>query len=83
MGRKRVKYLVCSDEKQDEQFFAGLNYILGNDNQLEDMYSFAACDYLIGPPSTYTMWASFYGSIPLFVVDTLDKPITLEGFHIC
>ena len=79
-GEKRVRFLVCSNEKQDEQLFEGLDYIWGSGNQLEDMYAFAACDYLIGPPSTYTMWASFYGSVPLHVVEALDIPLTPEGF---
>ena len=81
-GEKRVKFLICSNEKQNEDLFTGLNYIWGNDNQLEDMYAFAACDYLIGPPSTYTMWASFYGAVPLFVIEAKRQQVTLEGFKV-
>ncbi len=80
---KRVRYLICSNEKQDTRLFNGLNCTGGTGEQLEDMYAFAACDYLIGPPSTYTMWASFYGSVPLFVINDLHEPITLEGFTVC
>ena len=81
-GGARVRYLICSNEKQDECLFEGLDYVMGNADQLEDMYAFASCDYLIGPPSTYTMWASFYGSVPLFVIETLDTAITLKGFKL-
>lgn len=79
---KRVKYLICSNEKQDIDLFSEINCIFGNDNEIEDLYSFAQCDYLIGAPSTYTMWASFYGSVPLFIVDELKKPITIKEFRI-
>ena len=34
----------------------------------EDLFSLAKCDYLLGPPSTFSMWASFYGGHPLFVM---------------
>jgi hypothetical protein len=79
---KRVKFLICSNEAQDERLFAGLNYVLGNNHQLEDLYSFARCDLLIGPPSTYTLWASFYGAVPLFVLETAATPILADGFQI-
>ncbi len=81
-GTKRVRYLICSNEQQDQRLFEGLDYLFGNDHQLEDMYALAACDYLIGPPSTYTMWASFYGSVPLFTVEAPDALLTLEGFKV-
>jgi len=35
---------------------------------LEDLYSLAECDYIVGPPSTFSMWASYYGGHPLFVM---------------
>lgn len=79
---KRVRFLICSNARQDEKLFHGLDYIMGNNHQMEDMYSFARCDRLIGPPSTYTMWASFYGSVPLFIVHTPGEPILPEGFRI-
>jgi hypothetical protein len=82
-GGKRVRFLICSNAVQDERLFEGVHYILGNNHQLEDLYAFAQCDYLIGPPSTYTMWASFYGSVPLFTVLSTAEPVTDDGFKIC
>lgn len=82
MPEKRIRFLICSNEKQDEIIFQGLNYVLGNNNQLEDMYAFAQCDLLIGPPSTYTAWASFYGSVPLFTLRNATDQIHIDGFHI-
>jgi hypothetical protein len=82
MPEKRIKFLVCSNEKQDEGLFQGLNYILGNDHPLEDMYAFARCDFLIGPPSTYTAWASFYGSVPLLTLHSANDAFSFDDFHI-
>ncbi|MBW4055937.1 MAG: hypothetical protein HIU83_11170 [Proteobacteria bacterium] len=82
LGDKRIRFLICSNVTQDESVFAGLDYIMGNNHQLEDLYAFAQCDYLMGAPSTYTMWASFYGSVPLFTVNSIDEPISLDNFHI-
>lgn len=82
MPEKRIKFLICSNEKQDEGFFQGLNYLMGNNHQLEDMYAFARCDFLIGPPSSYTTWASFYGSVPLFTLHSANDVFSFEDFHI-
>jgi len=82
MPEKRVKFLICSNTKQDEQLFKGLNYVMGNNHPLEDMYAFAQCDFLIGPPSTYTAWASFYGSAPLFILYDTSVTFCSDDFLI-
>ncbi len=82
MPEKRIKFLICSNEEQDESVFQDLNYVMGDNHQLEDMYAFARCDFLIGPPSTYTTWASFYGSVPLFTLSTGSDAVSSDRFHI-
>jgi len=72
---KKVRFLICSNVKQDGQQFAAFDFTFGTNHFVEDMYAFAECDYLVGPPSTYTMWASFYGRTPLFMVDVIDREI--------
>ena len=79
---KRVKFLICSNMPQDETLFQGLNWVLGNHHLVEDMYALARCDYLIGPPSTFTMWASFYGAVPLFKIEAIDTPMDLARFQV-
>jgi hypothetical protein len=79
---RRVAFLICSDVKQDPQVFSRFRTSFGNDHIIEDMYSFAACDYIFGPPSTYTMWASFYGEVPLRLVTSSDWEPRLEDFRI-
>jgi hypothetical protein len=60
--------------------FAGLNVTFGTGDLIEDMYAFASCDYLIGAPSTFTMWASFYGKVPLNVIRSPDQTQKLTDF---
>ena len=47
--------------------FVLMDWTPGPGTEIGDLYSLAACDYIIGPPSTYTQWASFYGQVPRFV----------------
>jgi hypothetical protein len=73
---KEIVFLICSNEKVNIDFFntETTNAIAGPNHELLDMYALAACDYLIGPPSTFTMWASFYGNVPLYMMK--DKSVT-------
>lgn len=79
---RRVMFLICSNEKQSEGKFSSFRFILGNSHLVEDMYSLAKCDYIIGPPSTYSMWASFYGKVPLYFIENPDSTVSLSDFKI-
>ena len=77
---KRVGFLVCSNAEHEESVFGGLNFTFGTGHVLEDMYSLARCDFIAGPPSTYTLWASFYGKVPLYTVKDPSRSVALEDF---
>lgn len=47
----------------------------------EDQALMAQCDYLIGPPSTFTTWASFMGKVPLLHLLGADQPVRLRDFN--
>jgi hypothetical protein len=83
---KRVKFLIFSDEEQDTDLFtsAGLDFYFRSGHMMENLYSLAECDCLVTPPSTYGMWASFYGQTPLCIVDDPEHILSLPGsFAIC
>lgn len=82
VGSDRVSFLVCSDEKLDKSNFADFSVTFGSGVLLEDLYSLASCDYLIGPPSTYSMWASFYGEVPLHLILSSVQQIASDGFRV-
>lgn len=77
---QRVAFLICSDWPQDREMFAGLQVTFGTGDLIEDMYALAKCDYLIGAPSTFTMWASFYGKVPLNIIRQPDQSQKLTDF---
>jgi hypothetical protein len=79
-GNRKVGFLVCSNEKHEPQKFSGLRVFLGTGQPIEDMYGLAGCDYIMGPPSTYSMWASFYGEVPLYQFEDANRKISIEDF---
>jgi len=79
---ENIRFLVCSNSKFGEGDFNSLEYLPGTGHFVEDLYSLAQCDYLAGPPSTYTLWASFYGQVPLYAVRDINKVPALTDFEI-
>lgn len=76
----QVAFLIVSDEQQSAKVFEGQSFLFGDGNAIEDMYSLAACDYIVGPPSTFSGWASFYGRTPRYILKNSKGPISLEDF---
>ena len=72
----RVRFLLFSNEPIPAQDFAGFDTGRATNHPVEDLYAMAGCDYLLGPLSTYTMWASFYGRVPLCHLHRRDQPVT-------
>ncbi len=79
---KKFLFLICSNSHLKHEDFTGLPYILGTGREIEDLYAFSKCNYLVGPPSTFTMWASFYGNVPLYEVHHPDKAFSLADFKV-
>ena len=77
-----VSFLVCSNEPVPRETFRGLNVSYGNGHEVDDLYALANCDRLIGPPSTYGKWASFYGSVPRYEIVEPGRPVSPESFHV-
>lgn len=80
-GRK-VSFVVCSDEKIEGEIFEGLSTKFGPGHEVGDLYTLAECDYIIGPSSTYSLWASFYGKKPLYQMRNATEQISIENFRI-
>jgi len=81
---KRMLLLVCSNETFPLETICpdNITAVRGPGHELLDMYSLAHCHYLLGPPSTYTMWASFYGNVPLCEIKTPNQALSVKNFKV-
>ena len=79
---RNVSFLLCSDAPVQKDAFTGLDTIHGNGHELEDLLALAACDRLVGPPSTYSKWASYYGKVPRHEIFDPASPVTQESFDV-
>jgi hypothetical protein len=76
-----ASFFICSDEPIPPELVDGLDVTLGSGKVLEDLYGLAACDFLIGPPSTFSRWAAFYGDVPVHWIHTLREDPSYELFR--
>ncbi len=79
---KKLKFILASNEAFDIANFPIDNILKAPNHLIEDMYILSQCDYIFGPPSTYSMWASFYGQKPLLKFRTQDQEIKREDFQL-
>jgi len=77
---KNIKFLICSNLKQEPSLFKSFNCVFASGHLIEDMYALAECDCIVGPPSSYTMWASFYGEKPLYMIRDVRQAINMKDF---
>lgn len=77
--RKEAKIIIFSndvvDVKSDAMYSKSEWYI--------DHHLMTKCDLLIGPPSTFTLWASYLGKVPVFHVVDKDEDIKFDDFYVC
>ena len=65
-------YLICSDEPPPSDIFSALPVRVGQRSPMTDLYALASCKLVLGPPSSFGSWASFYGKVPRVVLEAGD-----------
>lgn len=80
---KPVRFFVASNEHIALSDFAPLTvFAQQGGDMMVDLIGLSHCDYIIGPPSTYSQWASFYGRKPMKMIYSKDERLCLDDFII-
>jgi len=62
-----TSFFFASNEKIDKTQFSEFRLFDAHCTKaVEDMYALSLCDYVMGPFSTFSGWASFYGQVPYY-----------------
>jgi hypothetical protein len=78
---KTCAFIICSNEPvKKESYPKELLLITGARHFITDLYCLAACNGIIGPPSTFSGWASFYGKVPIHSIQSKGDIIYLENY---
>ena len=64
---KDINFIICTNDNSvhSSELLSGVDIIHNRGSDLSDLCILSFCDYIVGPPSTFSGWASFYGSVPL------------------
>lgn len=79
---KIATFLVCSDEPQNSAQAADLTVTLSAMGPVQDLWALSRCDLMLGPPSTFSAWAAFLGSVPLWEIADPQQEPAPDGFRI-
>lgn len=82
---KRVQVFICGndphlDRSLYRQALPQVEVHFPQGNPGEDLYLLSRCDWLIGPPSTFTLVASMYHDLPLHWILDAGQPLTPASF---
>ena len=76
-----TRFLVFSDETPPAEAFEGLDWRRGPGHPVSDMTAMSLCDAILGPPSTFSGWASFMGHVPRLQIKSRDQVVRSQHFR--
>ena len=80
---KNIGFFICSDSPVKVEKYRLYNvFMLKVPSIIEDLYALSKCDYIVGAPSTYSMWASFYGKVPLYQIREKHPKVNFKDFSV-
>ncbi|MBR1388528.1 MAG: glycosyltransferase [Prevotella sp.] len=84
-GKKRVQLFICGNDPELDktvyrQAFPGVEVIFPKGSAGADLYLLSQCDWLMGPPSTFTLVAAMYRDLPLYWIEDAEAHVTADSF---
>ena len=79
-GNNKVRFILFSNEKVPSTFQLE-NLIISSEPWYIDHHLMSQCDYLMGPPSTFTIWAGFLGEGRFCQIDNVNQKLSLSDFY--
>lgn len=80
---KRISFFLSSNEDFSIDVFEGCQcrrFGREPSGAILDLYTLSLCNYIIGPYSTFSRWASFIGEVPLCFIETKDQQFNKDSF---
>lgn len=79
LGKHKAYFVLFSDENLQIDL---PHCTQSHGTWYQDLDSMSSCNYLIGPPSTFSCWASFMGNVPQYFIEDTTRPIQINDFQI-
>lgn len=74
------KIMLFSNESIDIGRYKniGVNVVYSQGAWYEDQWKMAQSDLIVGPPSTFSLWASFVGKVPIWHVEESKSDVKFK-----
>lgn len=82
---KRIAFFISSNATFSTDLFKGCDcyrFYKEPSGDILDLYTLSLCDKIIGPWSTYSRWASFFGEVPLCYIQSKEHTIKDSSFSV-
>jgi len=79
-SERKVVFVICSSEPINLIAFKEHNIATGPGTAMGDLHTLSLCDAIMGPPSTFSTWASYHGRAPLCMLQHQEQKITKHDF---
>lgn len=72
-------FYIATNGNLNHNSFKSLNCLRINQaTATEDLYALSKCDYIIGPPSSYSTWVSLVYNIPMYCIENKEDYNTIS-----
>lgn len=76
-----VAFFISSNEPIDSDSFKDCYcFNIPESTASKDLFGLSISDYIIGPPSSFSGWSSYYGNVPLYFIESLEEKVSLSSF---
>ncbi|WP_169730557.1 alpha-1,2-fucosyltransferase [Xylanibacter oryzae] len=80
--QKRVSFFISTNEKNIE-IPSDVNFFINNNaTVVDDLYCLSLCDYIVGPPSSFSRFSSYIGQVPIHQIKNMNEEISIGDFFI-
>jgi len=77
---KKITFLLCASDPIERGHFDGFRTVDGPGSVVSDLHALSLCDAIMGPPSTFSTWASYSGRVPLCMLQHAGQRISPHDF---
>ncbi len=77
----KIRFLVFSND--GTEILGSSTIWISQSQWYIDLYLMSLCHFIIGPPSTFSLWASYIGGSKVFHITDPDAAVLISDFVVC
>ena len=81
LAPRRPVFIISTNDPAYRELSKHDSLVLAPGDLGEDQCLLARADYIVGPPSTFSLWPAFIGHVPLLHLQSVNQTFSLEDFH--